>query len=465
MLLFLISLSGFSQENPILKKPKVDHRVELTSIVFRLAECREYNSQRFKKYVADIEAHFAPYKDHPLISFIKADLRNAGIGYDAVASMAISITNPPNMKPIVPFTERTPESRWSLEHATKFLKLLNEFYIDANCAAFFSKQKDLYELASERFGEVYEQLDLEWYKKFYGEDPKGVFTIINGLGNGGSNYGPDFLLPNGKREIYAIMGTWSFDDKGEPIYPVKRYFPTLLHEFNHSFVNHVVEKFHSEFKESGETIYAVLGEQMNDQAYGDWEVMYAEAVVRAAVVKYMIDHEYEEKEIKKEVNRQLERGFVWTDELVYALNRYDKNRDQFPSLESFMPGLVIFFDEVASNIGKIKADVEAKRPRVSKIKPLKNGSKKVDPSIEEIIVAFDRPLRGSGYSIHLGEGGEETFPDIQDIKYAEDNKSVILTVKLEPNKDYEFILTGNAFKSEDGFGIANYEVNFHTKKK
>jgi len=155
--------------------------------------------------------------------------------------MAIHITEPPNMKPIIPFSDTKPDKykRWEKESATKFLKLLNQFYIDADCETFFNNNKELYKTASKRFKKVYQNLDLEWYQNFYGEKPKGEFRIVNGLGNGGGNYGTKIILPNDKEVIYAIMGTWNVDSSGNPQFEMDDYFPTLLHEFNHSFVNHL----------------------------------------------------------------------------------------------------------------------------------------------------------------------------------------------------------------------------------
>ncbi len=43
-----VSIAAIGQQNPILEPPKVDQRVELMSIVFRLADSREYSSQRFQ---------------------------------------------------------------------------------------------------------------------------------------------------------------------------------------------------------------------------------------------------------------------------------------------------------------------------------------------------------------------------------------------------------------------------------
>lgn len=364
LLLFItIGINSFSQGEQILSPPKVDKRIELLSIVFRLAECNEYSSKDFPIYVERIENHFGKYKDHKLISYIKNNLRKNGIGFDAVMFMAISLSEPPNIQPISPFSSDFPEERWGKKRATKFLKLLNQFYIDAECEKFFKNNESLYKTASKRFNEVYKKLDLQWYQNFYGQKPKGEFRIVNGLGNGGGNYGPKIILPNKKEVVYAIMGTWSVDSLGIPNFDFNSYFPTLLHEFNHSFVNHIVENNHKELQNSGEIIFEKVKTEMRDQAYDNWQTMYAESLVRASVIKYLTDHNSDEKIIESELNEQLDRGFIWTDQLVKELERYDNNRDKYPTLESFMPEIIIFFNNTAANIDRLKQQIDAKRLR------------------------------------------------------------------------------------------------------
>ncbi|MEM6381007.1 MAG: DUF4932 domain-containing protein, partial [Bacteroidota bacterium] len=392
ILYFIFLLPSFLMaQKPGITPPEVDERVELMSIAFRLAGAQEYSANYFPKYVKAIEAHFGPHKDHAVIKYIKKKVRKRGVGYDAVMAMAIGITPPPNMKPLKPFSESFPEQRWGEKRATKFLKLLNEFYVESEAEIFFQKNEALYTLASERFNKNFEELDLDWYTKFYGEPPKSTFKIVNGLGNGGGNYGPKVILEDGSELVYAIMGTWSMDSLGQPQYPLESYFPTLLHEFNHSFVNHVVEKYHPDLRNSGQKIYKVVGKRMRSQAYGSWQTMYAEAVVRAAVVKYLHDHNYNPAYIRDEISTQINRGFIWTPELVKELERYDQQQDQFPNLESFMPEIVKFFDRTAERIGKIQEDIEEQRPKVKSISPFDNGALNIDPSLKEMTIIFDRP--------------------------------------------------------------------------
>lgn len=460
-ILLLIYSNIACSQNDILKPPQVDKRIELLSIVFRLAESEEYSSERFSKYTDQIKAHFEPYKNHALIQFIKDKLRPRGVGFDAVMAMAIHITDPPQMEAIIPFSNKIPETRWGKKQATAFLKLLNDFYTDADCESFFKAQADLYRIASKRFTHVYKALDLAWYREFYGTQPKGEFRIINGLGNGGGNYGPKIILEDGQEIIYAIMGTWRVDSLGLPNYKIENYFPVLLHEFNHSFVNHLVEAEQSLFKNSGKIIYEPLAKTMRRQAYTTWKVMIQEAIVRAAVVQYLKEHYPGGKIAQNEINTQVNRGFIWTKELVDKLGAYANKREQYPNLESFIPELAKFFDGVATRIDTLISDLDDKRPQVVSLEPFNNEDIQVDPHTNQIKVHFNQPLRG-GNSINYGPEGKEAFPKIEKVTYSEDKKTVIIALKLEPNKEYTMVLTGRAFRSVDGLGMHDYAIHFKT---
>ena len=130
-----------------------------------------------------------------------------------------------------------------------------------------------------------------------------------------------------------------------------------------------------------------------------------------------------------------------------------------------MPEIVKFFDKTASKIDILKKRIDSKRPKVISIQPFENSAINVDYNISQIIVTFDKELKGKGFSIRSGKKGKQALPEKKGIEYSSDKKKIIIEIKLEPNKEYQFILTGWRIKSKDGFGINDYEINFKTKKK
>jgi len=456
-----VNASGNSANTDHFPLPKVDKRTELLSIVFRLAGNPEYNQGMYKEYVKDIHNHFDRYKDHELIRFARELYQKSGVSFDAVMTLAIYLSQPPRLDPIIPFTDAVPEARWGKKNAEKFVGLLKKFYIDADCATFFSNHEAAYQLAQERFKVVYNALDIKWYQDFYGTAPKGSLNIIVGLGNGACNYGAKVIYPDGREDPYAVMGTWSFDDAGKPVYSPQGYLPTLIHEFNHSFVNHLVEQHAKDFEQSGNVLFKTVGNMMSRQAYPRWDYMEKEALVRASVVRYLMQHNTDNQVSSDEIKSQIGNGFIWTGDLVDLLGIYEHSRDQYPTLESFLPRLISFYDDLANH----DKALFSRCPQVSAIEPFKNDADRVSSDIKEMKIVFDKPLTGEGFSIWMGQKGADHFPVTKNgVKYADNNTSIVLTIDLKPNTDYELILVGQHFKSADGYPLIDYPIHFKTKK-
>lgn len=121
----LISILNFSQEK---LSPKVDERVEIVSIVFRLAGAEEYSQDDNKKYTEEIKTYFEPYKNSEIIEFIKDNRNKNGLGYDAVMSMALHLSLNNGKFSLIKEKENSLEKRWNKVDVGQFVSLLNTFY-------------------------------------------------------------------------------------------------------------------------------------------------------------------------------------------------------------------------------------------------------------------------------------------------------------------------------------------------
>jgi hypothetical protein len=263
-----------------------------------------------------------------------------------VMFIAVHLEQPPSLNPVVAFSSKIPEGRWGQDYANKFVELLKQFYTDARCEQFFKEHEGLYSIAQERFMPVYNALDINWYNGYYGAQPEGSQNTIIGLGLGGGNYGPKLKYPDGKEDTYAIMGTWTIDSTDKPCYAVENCLPTLIHEFNHSYVNHLTKKYDKDFEAVGVKIFELVKESMVDQHYANWQTMLNESLVRASVIRYLLKHNADGNKAKSQLIVEYRRGFFWMKGLVETLGVYEKNRNSYPTLESYMPELATFYNGV-----------------------------------------------------------------------------------------------------------------------
>lgn len=114
---------------------------------------------------------------------------------------------------------------------------------------------------------------------------------------------------------------------------------TLIHEFNHSFVNPLLKsETNAALMESiGKELQKLSYIGMRNQAYGNWQTVVNESIVRAAVIIYMQEHGFDEKQLLNEMYNQVSRDFRWMPELVVCLRNYTNHRDQYKTLSDYYP--------------------------------------------------------------------------------------------------------------------------------
>jgi hypothetical protein len=466
LLAVLVNSARAANDNAV--TVSVDERVELMSIIFRLAGNPEYNQGRLTSYLNDIDSHFGPHREHQVIQTAKKLRQTRGVSFDAVMSMAIHINDAFELQERVPIDDPKSnlDSRWRANEAREFLKQAREFVNDAKGREFFDQHRELYELTATRMQTMLkENADLAWFESFFGARPTARFMLVPGPVNRGQAYGPSIRLANGDEELFAIIGVWQIDDKGLPKFD-RGVLPTVIHEFCHSFVNHLVDQHEDALRPAGETLYPLVAQQMKRQAYGNWLTMMRESVVRAAVICYLQAHDAEAARVQMEDDKQ--RGFVWMPKLVALLDEYQNDRNTWGSFDSFMPRIVKFFNEsapgMAEEIRKAEAEADGQRPKVVAVTP-QLGAENVDPSTGFIIITFDRPMNTGGHSLMFGQGGKDAFPKVTFASFDKDGLVFTIKVQLEPNRRYEFFLNGDRggnFKAADGPPLKQTPVQFST---
>lgn len=329
--------------------PQVNENVELMSILSRMAGFPEYNMDMAGQYIKDMDNYFKDNTDHPAVQYMKVLRNKYGISFDAVMSMAIHLDNRNGTLSLVEEDIPTLEKRWKSVDKDEFLSYLNSFYKDTNFNEFFKAHKDLYNRGLKSYQDnVLKHFDIDWYADFYGNEPQETFSVIIGFCNGGNNYGVNRQLTGKRKEVFALVGYY-VDKEDTPMYN-KEYLPTLIHEFNHSFINHYLDKnkypdFVKELEPAATDLFMSSRWSMAKQAYGNWKTVINESLVRAAVICYMLDKEYKPEEIKNELIEQVQRNFRWMPELVSLLRKYEKEQSKYGNFENFYPNVIDFFNE------------------------------------------------------------------------------------------------------------------------
>ena len=461
-LLATLSPGAPAQQGTAVKGPitvRVDPRIELLSIVFRLAGNPEYSQGRVKSYSDAVDAHFGPHRDHAVVRHAQRLRSSRGIGYDAVAAYALHLDGLDALGNAVfdPLPERL-DTRWTSKDAKAFAADLRAFVEDAKVKQFFAAQRELYAGAEAAMQQCLEQhCRLDWFDRFFGTRPGARFQLCLGLLNGGGNYGPSVKHADGSEDLHCVLGCWQTDDQGKPMFG-RTVIPTVVHEFCHSYCNPVVDAHLAELLPVGEQLFPLVADEMKAQAYGNARIMLCESLVRASVVRYVLAADGKQA-AAAEIEDQVGRAFHWTGELAERLGDYERDRGKWPTLDAFAGELVTFFAPWPEKL----AAALAKRPHVVSMTPA-NDSQSVDPATTAIVVTFDKPMRDQSWSV---VGGGPHFPEITGkTSYDAARKVLTIPVKLKPDWDYEFWLNQgkfNSFRSADGEALAPVHVRWKTR--
>jgi hypothetical protein len=329
----------------------VDPRVELMSVIFHLAGNPEYNQGRVESYTKDVESHFGQFRKHRAMELARDLRRKRGVSYDACMSMAVHLTDAYELAEKVPLSPR-PESldgRWTPDEAREFLKATRQFVKETSFKTFITKHRPLYDVTESRMKALLaKEGHVDWFDRFFGARPKASFTVALGLVNGGCCYGARCRYSDGNEELFCILGVWQTDKEKMPQF-TRDMLRTVVHEFCHSYANPIIDRHEAELKAAGEKIFPHSAEAMRRQAYNNWKTMFYESLVRASTLRYVRQYDgamagwlatQEEKA----------RGFPWIEDLSTLLGEYETHRDRYPTLESFSPRLVTFFNEYAEKL-------------------------------------------------------------------------------------------------------------------
>ena len=456
--------TSVQQTQPAAIDVRVDSRVELLSIVFRLAGNPEYNMANSRSaYSEDVEKQFGPFRQHAVVLEAERLRRQHGVSYDAVMSMAVHLEMDDEMIPRLraPLEPRPPqlEKRWTQADAAQFVEKLAAFARESDFAGFINKHRDFHAQATKALSDVVNSRPIvPWFDRFFGTRQGSRYVVFVGLLNGGGNYGVSFRNADGTgEEITPIIGVWKWSDAGLPVMG-DELLDTIVHEFAHTYTNAAVDRFAQELTPAGDKLFAAHQSIMQRQAYGGGRTVLYESLVRACVIRFIGDNLGQEAEMKQ-VADEVGRGFRWAPGLAALLSEYQKDRARYPTFDDFMPRVAEFFDKLAAEAQA----AAAKAPTVVSIEPA-NGAQDVDPATAELVVTFDRSMRDGSWAIVRVSAGE--FPEIGKPQYDAARRVLRVPMKLEPGKTYRFWLNQGrfmSFVSADGMPLEPVEVTFRTR--
>ncbi len=289
-----------------------DRRIELMSIVFRLAGLPRY-TEAATPYARAVDAHFAPFRDHDAVVFTRQLGAQAGIGYEMAPQLAVFLDE--SFAPLVPLAPLPPElARWQVAKLDVYLAAVRAFAQAADLDGFLAGQRATTDQVIARDRAVFDHVPaIDWLDHTFGPRPGARYHLVPGLLTGPMDY-----AAHRGNDVYVIAALDSPDEAGLPS-PQATAVPFVIHELCHSYTNPIVDAALGELQPLAARAIGERRDAFARQAYTTDQIVLEESVVRAAVVLWVRDRDGAAA-ARAEIAAQERLGFAWTRALADALD-------------------------------------------------------------------------------------------------------------------------------------------------
>lgn len=293
-------------------------------------------------YKQKILANFAAHKNHPLFDYLKRNDLYGKIfnSIDAPIWAMLHMTDNLEWRKDIP----VPEAENPMQDSLRIL--MKDFAKKSNYVLFFNSNTDFYRISLATLTYNLPNFNEKERLLNYCGDGNGkniqFNVILNFLGWG--NFGPR-IFKKGGAELYAVIAPEKSAIR-VPTFDVSALYRLLWHEFAHSFANPAVEKYEAQFDQF-EWMWTPIKESMKRQGYGSWRSVVKEHLTEAIACRMAASKLGENAADLNFVRRQYGMRWIYLHPLPDALKHYEKNRRQFPTLESFIPEIIKSFKRVS----------------------------------------------------------------------------------------------------------------------
>ena len=453
-LLFLVTYTTWAQISV-----STDERIELTSVVFRLAGVPEYTDGEVSSYNTSIDEYFEDYKDNALFEYIRKLRNEDRLGYASVAASAFYITIQDGKVAIDPTREISDLTgkgkQWASDSKfRKYVRLLNNFYQESNFAQFYNSQAQAYSDQIEKAATLLDNINGEWFANFYGVEFVAPKVYI-ALGNGKHNY-----------FVNGVDGSYDIVLGAKRYYLIDTLLPVIIHEICHKYSNPIADVMYSDIEGDFATFLSDddIVTRLAKIGYQDVKTVVIEWFTNLCTVMYLQDNVpllagYHAAKLR-------DNGFVWLPATIKSMEEYSTNREFYPTISNYVPKIVQCINDFGSNYTEYKMAYLNSNPHVIEVTP--TDLQTLVNNNGEVRVTFSKPMMVYAYS--LGEpsdiDGNVTILPMHPEKepYWNDDTTFIFYVdinQIDPASEYVIELQSEGFMTPDYIHMeANYIINF-----
>ena len=323
-------------------KISIDPRMELLAAIQAISKNQDLVNKSLP-YSKEIISHFESFSSQEAIK-ITVDLQQKyGFGADAPVIFMLHLSQPGELKEQIKFSDYILGRSGEGDNLEQYRKSIKQFAEASNFEEFWNNKIPFYnqilDLTIANMGEIDFVETLEGY---FNETQDSYNIIITPAFGGGK--GPKIPDAAGKEHTYACISTNSIED-GIPFINEGMMRYLVWHEFGHSFVNPITNKY-SEQVMSVEKLFNPIKKSMFSQGYQHWIVCVYEHIIRATTIR-LLDIHLGPEQSKDLLDNELNNRYIYIEPLVEKLKDFDKQRNENNiTFSEFYPELLIVFDNM-----------------------------------------------------------------------------------------------------------------------
>lgn len=290
------------------------------------------------EYTYSIKSFFQNYKNHKIYEVVENMIPH-GFTFSRPVEIALSLDSR-DLSIQFPLSPLCIEYSGGILKINELLELLKDFVKESNYFSFFESKSYFYDAYIKKANQtVRSNAFVSILENEFGKQQNSYNFVISSLMKG--NFG--ICFQNSVTKKADIFSVFSSDDFS--LSPA-----ILLHEYSHSFINPLTEKYHDIVQKYQET-YEILAKYKLPNylsGYEGWEECVNEHLVRAMTIYILRKCQYTEL-ADQLLNNDLYHGYRYIPQILEKYKYYDSNRNVYANFECYYPILLnVFSNYIAS---------------------------------------------------------------------------------------------------------------------
>ncbi len=352
----IMSVSTWSQTiNPIEQKIgkldiSIDPRIELLSAIQVISDYKKIN--RNSAYSKEITEFFTPYSSHSAVKMTN-DLENKYRFMNAgPVQFMLDLSSLPELKQHTDYSKDLLKRVGSKENMDNYRAAIELFAKESNFEKFWKSKEVFYNKILDLTISGITGVDLvKIVEDYFKEEQNSYNIIISPLATG--SYTHKIEVSNNKYDIYSCNVTRDYTNE---IPYIKRevLLRNATHEFSHSFVNYLTDKYSQRVEES-ELLFQPIKSAMNQQSCGSWKECINEHIVRAINIR-IHQLNWDSTLWQKMLNEEKANQFIYIEPILDKLKEFETARDKSHiTFTEFYPQILDMFDSLKTKNQKAES--------------------------------------------------------------------------------------------------------------